>query len=305
MCAFATIHHRKRDQIDSAKWDACIKHAPNGLIYSCSFYLDALCDNWDALIIDDYTAVLPLPWRKKVGIKYLYAPPFIQQLGLTGEYDEGIYEEAIKLVKKNFKYGDLFFNYNNVNLPVPVVIKTNFILMLNKPYSELAKLFSKDLKKNLKAAKEEEFIILSDYPHTTAIEVFQKSYQTRTPHIKTQAYQRFSTLCDQLNKKDNLLIKAIINSKGELLSIALLLKYNNRIYNLMNTTTYTGRKAKANHYLLSEIIKQFSNSNFVFDFEGSDLAGVKEFYENFKPINQPFYHYHFNDLSKLLKLLKK
>ena len=36
----------------------------NGFSFALSWYLDASCDNWDALIADDYTAVMPLPYRK-------------------------------------------------------------------------------------------------------------------------------------------------------------------------------------------------------------------------------------------------
>jgi hypothetical protein len=305
MCALIKIHYCKRNEIDSEKWNSCIENAPNGLIYSYSFYLDALCDNWDALIIDDYKAVMPLPWRKKAGLKYLYAPPFIQQLGITGIYETGFHSEVLELVKKNFRYGDLFFNYANINLPISLFEKTNFILPLNKSYEELAAQFSNDLKKNLKAAVNENIIYSSGYQHQSAINLFKKMYESRMPHIAPETYERFSALCDQLKTKNNLVLRAIINEKEEMLAIALLLKDDKRIINLMNSTTPVGRKAKANHYLLTQIIKEFSKSNLLFDFEGSDLPGVKEFYENFNPINQPYYHYHFNRLPFPLNLIKK
>ena len=31
-------------------------------------YLDIICENWDALILNDYEAVMPLPSYKKVWI---------------------------------------------------------------------------------------------------------------------------------------------------------------------------------------------------------------------------------------------
>jgi hypothetical protein len=73
----------------------------------------------------------------------------------------------------------------------------------------------------------------------------------------------------------------------------------------MNTTTAEGRKLKANHFLLNEVLKEFSGNKMIFDFEGSDLDGVKEFYQNFGPENQPYFHYHFNELPFPLNLVKK
>ena len=76
------VHYITYQQIDKSKWDNCIDTAANGLVYGYSFYLDAMAKHWDALVLDDYEAVMPLTWRKKFGIRYLYQPAFTQQLGI-------------------------------------------------------------------------------------------------------------------------------------------------------------------------------------------------------------------------------
>ena len=48
----------------------------NGLIYAYSFYLDTMAKHWDAFILNDYEAVMPLTWNKKYGITYYYTSPF-------------------------------------------------------------------------------------------------------------------------------------------------------------------------------------------------------------------------------------
>jgi hypothetical protein len=77
------------------------------------------------------------------------------------------------------------------------------------------------------------------------------------------------------------------------------------LYNLMNSTTNAGRKTGANHFLFDEIFKEFAASNLVFDFEGSDIPGVKIFYEKFGAANQPYYRLHFNKLPPLIKWIKQ
>src|SRR5687767_14846783 len=59
------LQYLHRKQIDTRKWDQCITNAANGLIYARSFYLDTMASNWDALVLGDYEAVMPLTWRKK------------------------------------------------------------------------------------------------------------------------------------------------------------------------------------------------------------------------------------------------
>jgi len=73
----------------------------------------------------------------------------------------------------------------------------------------------------------------------------------------------------------------------------------------MNSTTAAGRKTEANHFLFDNIFKEFAGSQLIFDFEGSDIAGVKSFYEKFGVINQLYYKLHFNHLPFPLNKLKR
>ena len=79
------IKYLQHKEIDKAKWDACITNAPNGLIYGYSFYLDCMARHWDALVLGDYEAVMPLTWNKKYGFYYLYQPAFTASLGVFGK----------------------------------------------------------------------------------------------------------------------------------------------------------------------------------------------------------------------------
>ena len=54
------IRYLERKEIDTIKWNNCILHAPNGLIYARSFYLDAMAENWSALVAGDYQYVITL-----------------------------------------------------------------------------------------------------------------------------------------------------------------------------------------------------------------------------------------------------
>ena len=299
------IQHLTRKEINIEKWNECISNATNGLIYSYSFYLDVICDNWDAFVINDYKAVMPLPWRRKAGIKYLYAPAFIQQLGVTGSHEIFDEEELLQRIKKLFRYGDIFFNYSHSLTAIPALNKTNYILQLNHPFHELEQGFSNVLKKNLKAAKKNGLQISSSHSHQLIIEIFQNKYQNRVPHVHNIDYKNFSKLCDELLSQNMLATRTIQNKEKEILAALILVMDNKRIYNLINHITANGRKLMANHLLLCEVLKEFSGSNLLFDFEGSDLPGVKEFYEYFGPVNQPYFHYHFNYLPFPLNLVKK
>jgi hypothetical protein len=114
----SSIKYLRQNQIDKKKWDECIKKSENGLIYAYSSYLDAMADNWDAIIVNDYEVVMPLPWRRKYFIKYLYQPPFIQQLGVfyRGTLPENTYSNICHFIKKRFGYSSFFINYANAEM---------------------------------------------------------------------------------------------------------------------------------------------------------------------------------------------
>ena len=103
------------EQINKQKWDECILRSPNGLIYGCSTYLDAISPNWKGIVLNDYEAVMPLTWRKKWNITYLYQPAFFQQGGIVS--NTGVSSQLVngflQLASEHFRYAAFTLNYAN------------------------------------------------------------------------------------------------------------------------------------------------------------------------------------------------
>lgn len=72
----------------------------------------------------------------------------------------------------------------------------------------------------------------------------------------------------------------------------------------MNATRPAGKKLSANYLLLYSIFQEFELSGYLFDFEGSDHPGIRNFYLQFTKLTQPYYRYHFNDLRFPARLFK-
>src|SRR6266540_2812535 len=214
-------------KINKSKWDACIHNSSNGLIYATSVYLNHMTDDWRGIIVNDYDCVMPLPWRRKFGIKYCYHVPFIQQLGWFKQLQ---INDELLLFEKMFhflKYGDYYFNFQNTDV-ANTLLCSNYVLDLSQQYNIISQGYNTDLINNLKKA-----------------------------------------------------------------------------YNMMNSITPEGRKKEANHFLFDSIFKEFAGSNLLFDFEGSDIPGIKSFYEKFGSVNQAYYKLHFNHLPFPLNILKR
>ena len=293
-------------QIDKSKWDQCIAKSNRSNIYACSLYLDLMTDHWQGLVINDYEAVMPLPWRRKMGIRYYYTPAFIQQLGLFGMWYAIDSPNIIKIIQAFASYGDYMLVVGNC-FPTITTIKncTNLTIYLSNDYNSIHANYTKYLIRNLQKAASESFIYSEDENIERNINLYQSLYANRTPHVKEKDYQHFIQLCQLLSIKEKCITRKVTDRTGNLMAVALLLKDTHRLYNIINITTEAGRRVSANHYLMDRIINEFAGTGLYFDFEGSELPGVKRFYESFGAVNQPYYHWHFNKLPWLLRLFKK
>ncbi len=124
------------------------------------------------------------------------------------------------------------------------------------------------------------------------------------PQVHQKSYTRFASLCETLYKQGQCITRTVTD-KQEVLSTAVLLKDEKRIYNIMNATTARGRLKEANYFLFDQLIHEFSGTPILLDFEGSDLPGVRNFYEKFGAISQPYFYYHLNRLPWPLRFLKR
>ncbi|MFN2457688.1 MAG: hypothetical protein ABR502_05760 [Chitinophagaceae bacterium] len=148
MEAGLSIHYLRNAEINKKLWDECIDKSENGLIYGYSFYLDAMCTNWDALVLNNYEAVMPLPWRKKYGFFYLYYPFLTAQLGLFGrKVTSELLENFLNNIPAKFRYWDFPLNYKNVFTlsNFELIQRSNYVLDLSKGYEFICKNYRQNL----------------------------------------------------------------------------------------------------------------------------------------------------------------
>ena len=298
------IRYIRQADIDKERWDACIDNSLNGLIYAKAWYLNHICSNWDAVIIGDYEAVLPLPWRQKLGIRYVYPPVFVQQLGLfyTKTINEDAINKCLQIAQQHFKFIELY-----INKPVDSDKSrscTNYILNLKNDYDSLKlKLSNRFLQSLKRASRYSMHYRADDEAYNNILDIYQQQYADKsgtTPDDLT----RLKAIFADLQIKKQLHVRNAVNDKSELLASVILMEDNNRLYNIINIIEPNGRTLEANYFLYNEILKEFSNRNFILDFEGSDLPGVAKFYQKFNAVYEPFYFYKVNRLPFYIKWLK-
>ncbi|MFN5909909.1 MAG: hypothetical protein ACK45H_01115, partial [Bacteroidota bacterium] len=92
----------ERADLNTYKWDALVERS-GGTVFSCSFYLDAVAENWCVLVDDSYTMGMALPYTVRAGQRMLCTPVFVRYLEWFGTE----YAELSNLLKKYFKRADI------------------------------------------------------------------------------------------------------------------------------------------------------------------------------------------------------
>ncbi len=303
------IRYVPYQEIDKIEWDRCIDRSANSLIYAKAFYLDAMAGKWDALVLNSYEAVMPLTFRKKWGIDYLYQPAFTQQLGVFFSGSEGteIVEAFLAEAASHFKFIEINLNFQNRTTQIngSFSARNNFLVSLSKSYEEHRQTYPSFTIKHLKRAAKAnlKYEVSTDY--SSIVKLYKELYQHRMPHITDEDFNNFSVVCKRLVKANGLVVRNVLNEAGELVAAGIFLLDGKRIYNVASCITPQGKKLQANYFLFDELIREFSNSTLLLDLEGSDIKGIADFYSHFVPENQPYYFYKVNNLPPLLKLFKK
>lgn len=293
--------------IDKKKWDGCISTAANGLVYATSIYLDTMSDNWDALVLDDYKAVMPLTWRKKYGICYLYQPYFTACLGVFAQHvDARLLHDFLKAVPAKFRYWDISLNYGNFfQLPgFGLYERMNYVLPLNKPYEKLYENFRDNIKRNIKKAASLNCVVKKDIPAGDVISLAREQSKDFAS-LTEKDFSRFAKLYQQLRANKQAITYAVYNALGELLASGVFFFYKNRAYYILVGNHPNGKTLGASHALINAFIKDHAGQHMLLDFEGSDIRSLAFFYSSFGAAEEKYVGLKYNSLPRLLKYFKK
>lgn len=301
---FPQITLRHRHQIDLQRWDALINGANNGRIYVYSWYLDAFCDNWSALILGDYEALMPLPWRKKWGVAYVYQPPFLQHLGIFGDdITEQTWTAFLAAAAHYFKL--IHFNTNGTVLPQPYTnkLRQNFYIDLSDDYLAIAKKYNIECKRNIAKAKARGCVFSTDITAANVVQLYKQAYGSLNRWLTENDYKKLLQLLE--NHAAQATLAAVRDADKNIIYAAAIVHDNRRFYYLLGAPTAEGRKKRATYFFIDAFLHMHAGKKMLFDFEGSDIPTVARFYKSFGPQTEQYSEIKINNLPPLLKWLKR
>ncbi len=287
------IRYLVQKDIDYTRWDRCIDHSLNGEIYVFSWFLDAIAGTWDAIIEDDYEAVMPLVYTKKLNFKIVYTHPLIKHLGIFS----GLPIKAdkislfLKAIPVNFKKIEICFNRQNTQ-----TIKESFSnyrfayeLDLITPYKKKERSYSDRVKKAIDFTSK---MKLSVMKHTSIFELdfllHQSPYKISESTIINPLLRVLARLIS-LNKAE---IFGIYGPENMLYAAACFIRSSHNVVMLYAHTIPQGDISYANYLLLDSFLQHYSGRNVTLSFEHIDKYWNDEFYTAFGALRSYQYCYY-------------
>lgn len=296
--------------IDKIKWDNCIGNSVNSSVYVTSWFLDIVSEDWVALILDDYKAVLPLAVKSRFGIKIIYQPFFCRYLGIYSSepVSEDIANKFLSSIPSEYKFIEINLNHSNYPSPAGYTITPRVFqtLDLSLPYEEIRDNYKGDAKRNLKKAKKEELVVMFEKITTEEmVSHFKSTKGAALKYIKEKDYQRLFNLIEYCEKAGKSITVSVEGRSGVVLAAAFFIKHHQTLYLLQASATGEAKKNGAMYLLLDAVFKEFSAKFRLFDFGGSNIKGVADFNRNFGAGDTTYMRIKKNDLPAPVRMIQK
>lgn len=263
------IRFVSNSDIDREKWNQLVYYHADGLPYFHSDYLDQVCQ-WDAMVYGDYNAVMPLPYKVKYGLNYLYTPFMVQQLGVVSDQEINL-EKCYQSIPERYKLVEL----NSNEIKVFGEKRVNTVLNLDKSFEVLTSNYSKNHKRNLKKAGEIEV------RKGNVKEIFQLFLNDKGNQFKGFNEQGLLTLLTLIKNTPYAWEIEGAYFNEELVSGVIWVKTHKRIVFLFSGNSDKGKEQRALIQLIHKKIKDYANSGLKMDFEGSNDLNLARFYKGF------------------------
>ena len=304
------IRYVKHQDIDPKRWDNAVKNAANHSVFGTYEILNILSgdQNWDAVVEDDYMRVMPLPYRLKYGIPYIYTPFFLPQMGVfsTSPLDAETTLKFFNIIPRRFIQIDLLFNpYNDISkLPENQICLISHEMKLQEDYESLCANFSQNTRRNIKSA-EKHFLTIEYNPKLVEniIQLFQNN-RGKSPqvHYKEQDYQNLNRAAQYLLGLNLLDVVGVRDAEQKLIAGALLVRDHQRVWFWFSGRDETAADSKPMFFLLNEYLKNKCESDLTFDFNGSVNENVARLYRGFGGIPYPIMLLQHSRLKLLQKI---
>jgi len=303
------IRYITHNEIRKDAWDSCIQNSINPLPYALSWWLDAVSPGWDALIKDNYAAVMPLTWKKRFGFSYLRQPWYTQQLGIFSAENLSMKETSqfLDSVPDKYRYADIQLNASNCLLSnaFQINFRANFVLDLAFNYINIESNYHRNCRRNIQKALNEGLRVKPGPGPSVFSRFVEQNLDRSLAEKPAGLYKVLPTIIQATIDQSCGEISGVYDRNGELNAAGWFVHYFRRCQFMVCASTSGGRKKQAMYLLVDHMIREKAGTQTLFDFTGSNIPGVAYFNAGFGAVRQMYPVVRINRLPRVLRLFKK
>lgn len=283
-----------KDTLDYDKWDALLKKT-TASVYNQRYYLDALAENWCAIVLGDYQGGMAIPYSVRVGVKGIFTPNFIRSLDWMGEKPIDFNELEV-LLKKRFKRGNFNTNellFSHSSEQVYQTIGTENELQVGSQTKRSIKKFEKT------------GLLIEPVSIEEALPIVVSELKAKVKSLTSIDFQRFEQLLLKYDRRQCF----CFGIRGEQLHAAIILiEWNGEVLHIKSGVDEFGKQNGLMHALMYNVIRESISNGKQFSFEGSFVPSVRQFNLGFGATDRVYYNWKWDNspwwFNMLLKLKK-
>jgi hypothetical protein len=280
-------------------YDRLLSSSSHFPVYLLGWYLDIICPDWEFFLDEERSLVLPIPVKRKWGLTYAIQPLWAQQLGVYGntEVEEGLSLSVLKpkgLLFCFFRVKSGQFSADQAKL------HRNVLLNLNRSYQAIRDGYHDQLKRHLKKADKAGIRVFKKGNAGDVFDLFQESKKGKVKMpFKAMARIFFQIECAAF-ERGMAEVWCAEDLNGNFLAAAFFLVGPGRIVLLLSGVSDGGKECGAMTKLIDRVICEYSGSDILFDFEGSDQDGLFRYYSGFGALEERYSSIFYSRLPKFL-----
>lgn len=302
------ILHLTHKEINKSKWDSCIHGSLSRLPYGLSWWLDIVSPDWEALILDDYTAIMPLTWKSRLGIYYIRQPWFTQQLGVFSPdtISHAVLVSFMDMIPEKYRYIEVQLNTSNIPVSGSFTLsfRSNYVLDLTSDYLVTARGYNRNCRRNIQKALNAGLHIKKG-PGPTAFSRFTERNLDSSLRKNAGLFESLPRIVQATIERECGEILGVYDRREELQAAGWFVNFGGRCLFMVCASTAAGKTNQAMHFLVDHKIRERSGSGQIFDFTGSNIPGVEYFNTGFGAVRQSYPALKMNRLPWILRWLKR
>ncbi len=278
----------------------------NSSWYGTTTALNAAAPGWDALVDEETGAQMPLPWRRKFGVHYLYQPFLLQHLGPFGPVaGRDLAAQFLRAVPVRFRYAEI----QVAATEVPSMdywrteTRTNHFLHLQGTLDELRAGYSENHRRSVKKAAKLGLHVVTEDSGVEVAEVVEGSEQFRRWGVGPEGSMALRKALAATAQAGTGFGRIVRSAQGPL-AVGWFVRHGPRILFLKGLGTDAGRELRAMHALIDHVVGEFAGTGLVLDLAGGNDPQLARFYAGFGAGREFYLRALMNRLPPVVRLLK-